>query len=1043
MLVIKSGAEVNFLERELSISVLGSLRIEGTGKHPVRIGTDLSKNKGGFSIKVFDDADITIRNAEIYGGGSMAFQVLRWVNKTMAAEYFGAIQAYGGTVDIKNVTFKKNVVAIVSKIFNIRVNQSRFIDNDFDVYAPNLSKDFRYNWWGSASGPSCEYVEVASGNRCYHPKISEDIDYSEWLTEENDFQDYSSSVLFLPGIMGSRLYWSDTSCSFVNCENKLWVANRSADGEKLYMDEGVSKTADIYAKENDIVSTAGPLNARFYKSFVEDMNALVGPTRSVAAWKPIAYDWRYDYRALLKNGRVDNGKIYYGDTAVSPYIVSEFLKLAKESNTGKVTIVAHSNGGLLAKALTKRLEDMGDGDLVDKIVFVASPQIGTPQAVGALLHGYNPSSEINFLVKPKVQRKLSHDMPMSYNLLPSKEYFDTVRKPVVEFAESLEKQRDAFDETINSYEEEHDFLLGKDDRQEPDFDDLNDPAIANKTLLGNAEDWHDDFDHWKAPMGAEVYQIAGWGVDTVRGIGYDKAPWYSSASMSYQPIMTEDGDGTVVTPSALYDDAGERYYVDLNKYKSITGNKNNHADILEIPELRTFVEDIIDDDGSVTLPEYISQSRPSIIDVKKRLRYYLHSPLTLEMYDAEGHHVGYSSETGNIDMDIPGAIYNEFGEVKYISVPEDIATKLVMHGQDAGRFVLNVEETEGDTIINQTTFANIEVSPQTVVTMDIPANTEPIKLAGLSIDQDGDGTTESVISPGTIINDQDSDAPITSISFSGTEGQNGWYMSDIVVTLSADDGENGSGVGKIEYSINDDTVWHEYFDPITFSQEGKNVIRYRSIDKARNQEEQKSANVNIDKTAPEARISFDKDAQKLEITGSDALSSTAVVFAEKSELNVKNKKWKSCKEWFSHWYDRHKKRFPDMLATITDQAGHTASISFEKTIDRKGFIFVHPLTIEYDGKEAIILKDASVQYKWKTDRKGAYQFFVSSLRSGDNAIESHYIPWKDETWIMKRLFDLKDDNQDNVYDRGLALQKLSGMEIPYLESNQGNVTIKY
>jgi pimeloyl-ACP methyl ester carboxylesterase len=57
----------------------------------------------------------------------------------------------------------------------------------------------------------------------------------------------------------------------------------------------------------------------------------------------------------LNNGsQTLDGKIYYRGTNAAtstPYIIQELRRLAATSKTGKVTIIAHSNGGLLAKAL--------------------------------------------------------------------------------------------------------------------------------------------------------------------------------------------------------------------------------------------------------------------------------------------------------------------------------------------------------------------------------------------------------------------------------------------------------------------------------------------------------------------------------------------------------------------------------------------------------------------------------------------------------------------------------------------------------------------
>ena len=102
-------------------------------------------------------------------------------------------------------------------------------------------------------------------------------------------------------------------------------------------------------------------------------------------------------------------------------------------------------------------------------------------------------------------------------------------------------------------------------------------------------------------------------------------------------------------------------------------------------------------------------------------------------------------------------------------------------------------------------------------------------------------------------NNDDISAPSSEIIVTGTEGSNGWYISDLVVTLSASDGPEGSGIAKTEYSF-DNISWNTYLNPFTVFTEGINTIYYRSTDNAGNIENTLSANINIDKTPPSITI---------------------------------------------------------------------------------------------------------------------------------------------------------------------------------------------
>ncbi len=109
---------------------------------------------------------------------------------------------------------------------------------------------------------------------------------------------------------------------------------------------------------------------------------------------------------------------------------------------------------------------------------------------------------------------------------------------------------------------------------------------------------------------------------------------------------------------------------------------------------------------------------------------------------------------------------------------------------------------------------------------------------------DGQGGSDTAVC--TIII-QDKNPPVTTISTSGTEGLDNWYISDIIVTLTATD--DISGVALTEYSFDGDT-WVTYIDPIIDIPEGVSTFYYRSIDGAGNIETTKEEVIKLDKTPP-------------------------------------------------------------------------------------------------------------------------------------------------------------------------------------------------
>ncbi len=95
---------------------------------------------------------------------------------------------------------------------------------------------------------------------------------------------------------------------------------------------------------------------------------------------------------------------------------------------------------------------------------------------------------------------------------------------------------------------------------------------------------------------------------------------------------------------------------------------------------------------------------------------------------------------------------------------------------------------------------------------------------------------------------RDETAPQTDIFLDGMPGNNGWYVSPVVITLAAADNDGGSGVWYTEYSF-DNEYWRLYGSPFTVVDE-VSTIYYRSVDNAGNVEETKYLTAKSDTLPP-------------------------------------------------------------------------------------------------------------------------------------------------------------------------------------------------
>jgi hypothetical protein len=98
------------------------------------------------------------------------------------------------------------------------------------------------------------------------------------------------------------------------------------------------------------------------------------------------------------------------------------------------------------------------------------------------------------------------------------------------------------------------------------------------------------------------------------------------------------------------------------------------------------------------------------------------------------------------------------------------------------------------------------------------------------------------------------DPPSTSYDLDGTAGENGWYVSDVKVTLEAEDNPYGGGVELTQYEL-DGGGWQTYSVPFWVS-DGRHTLSYRSKDTCGNWESPQSITLKIDTLPPSGSITL-------------------------------------------------------------------------------------------------------------------------------------------------------------------------------------------
>jgi len=748
-----SNSRLNFVNSTLKNSLVDSaitfFDCRNNSSSTLNISDSLIDGGNDVGVEIFCSVTANIKNTKIQnflGNGIQVFSnpTVRISDSEILGNNNG-IKSSGANVEIKGSIIRDNLS------FGI-YNSSSFYD-----YLGNLVEKLPVkatgNWWGDASGPFNELTN-ASGTA---NQVSENVEYMPWLaTKPGEKQDCCSNVLFIPGLQASRLYKKG-----LLFENQLWEPNRNADVEKLYLDSnGNSLDQNIYAK--DIIKRTnigmGIFDQNVYKKFSDTMDSLVSD-RKMNGWEALPYDWRFDINKVVKDGvkMADGSVLNFAD---------ELIKNASSSATGKVTIVTHSNGGLIAKALINELKIRGKENLVDKLIMIAAPQLGTPQAIVGILHGDGQQILGGWILEESIARTMAENMMGAYNLLPEDMYFTKVNEPMIKFDNSVNKVnyptkqiaelKNKYGDAIDSIIEFKDFILGKDGRKEPDNGDTDTPNVLKTSLLNLAQINHSVLDSWTPPKNIKVIQLAGWGVNTIAGIKYfgkeTCAPGFQycipAVILDRRPIYTEDGDKTVVTPSATAVKDVDKYYFNMKKYNNDFAKQSTyHANIFEATSTIQFITNhVLKEDQDTS--RYITVEKP--ISTSKTLELALHSPVSIDIYDGLGNHTGLienpnlESDLQMVEENIPGSKYDNFGEGKYVLLDENNQYSVKLHGLDVGTFTLDTKITQGGVELVTSSFVDIPTNPSMIGEVIISTSTvftNPI----IKIDVNGDSKNDFTI----------------------------------------------------------------------------------------------------------------------------------------------------------------------------------------------------------------------------------------------------------------------------------------------------------
>ncbi|MGB3921980.1 MAG: hypothetical protein WBL19_01695 [Minisyncoccia bacterium] len=604
----------------------------------------------------------------------------------------------------------------------------QFYENLYHVTIKLSGVSVAYEFDKSYSGSGDNKWAALANN---HPNVGDNQSMAFTpvpVKETGPVEECCSSVLFLPGMKGSVLKMgSDTLWPATFFGNDLPALALTEEGESVnnvYVDGILQEFA----------------NADIYLPFSTFLDGLVSETL-INDWLPMAYDWRFSPEKILADGVKTESETID--------IIEEIEELASSSQTGQVTIVAHSMGGLMGKAIIKELEALGKDDLIDSFVMVGTPQLGTPQAIGALLHGYDEDILGGFVVGPAQARTVSQNMQSAYNLLPSRKYFEEVIDPVITFdpqASFTQEWRDFWGEDgINDYSGFSSFLTATGvTRERPGELDLRNPEVLRADLVNTADETHQVYDNYALPSHIRTVQVAGWGFPTVKAIHYRNR----HGQPSYDVAFTVEGDKTVVYKSAIAS-VGETYFFDLATYNSLEDTPDfQHRSVLNSLPIQDLIKTIVEE-NDVTTNSFVRITKPLPDDVTRALIVSAHSPVILGVYDEFNNFTGIdpnqdlSAEILSITEDIPGSAFLYTSESQYIFLPKEGLYNFVYTGIDNGSTTIEIKDFTADVVTPITAYSDISTTELTTATFTV--NSENPDTTIIKLDTDSDGELDEII----------------------------------------------------------------------------------------------------------------------------------------------------------------------------------------------------------------------------------------------------------------------------------------------------------
>jgi len=710
----------------------------------------------------------------------------------------GVITVGAGEANITNSTISNNVIGLQSSSpDSVIIHNSEIFNNQAGIINYSATAiDATDNWWGHNSGP-------------YHPTLNPDglgnsvsgnVLFDPWVGKEEE----KVPVIIVPGIMGSYLKRDELEMT------EVWpnIIKMLLPGDDSYLNELAMQTNGYPDLTNPLLLPTDIIrkiySSNFFQGLIDELesngyqegeNLFVFP-----------YDWRWFIDWTAGN---------------DPFSTIQSLKEKVESildstSANKVNIIAHSMGGLVSKYY---IQHFGTST-VDKFIDIATPHLGAPKAYKILMYGDDLGFNLLGILgaNSNTIKNISQNIPSVYQLLPSQNYFNPADS---DYAYYIYDMHDLDNNGITGrldYSGSIEFMAN---------------TGRNEYLLDFNNSLHSQIDNY-SPIedNIQTFNIVGCGQPTIGQIfmmNKDKSGKYEYG------LKYINGDETVPLASAENLMADDAYYVTDTKHAYLPSADGVKQLILAMLQGQA---------DAFNYQDYNNLTKDASSCNFSGKQISFHSPIELHVYDEENNHLG-PNQDGDIEIRIAGAQYDIIDDNKFVFLPEDQDYLIIGKATASGNCNMRIQNIMDSQYLQMIYYNEIPLdSASTTVVLELSEEQDDYSLA---IDQQGDGIFEQQFAPSAILDQEEANdltKPETNLIITGTSTDSNYYAS-VTIELIAQDNENGSGILKTEYSLDQGLSWQLYQNTFQLTELGQYIIQYYSTDRAGNIEKTKQISFSL------------------------------------------------------------------------------------------------------------------------------------------------------------------------------------------------------